>query len=167
MDPRVTWAIAHIRQHLADPVSIPQLAAHVNLSTSRFAHLFRREVGVSPAKFLRAVRMARARLLLERTFLTVKEVMVLVGCSDPSHFSRDFREAHGMAPQHWRIAYGERRGTHADVAAGVAADASRSAAVSAAAETANVRQKTPTNGKRPREPGLLRYQGSDDCSFTN
>ena len=109
MDARIAWAVAYMRTHFAEPISVDRLAARVNLSRSRFAHLFRRDVGVSPAHFLRGVRMARARLLLERTFLTVKEVMTLVGCSDPSHFSRDFRRVHGKAPRHWRTAYGERR----------------------------------------------------------
>ena len=46
--------------------------------------------------------MERARLLLERTFLSVKEVMTFVGVNDPSHFSRDFRRRHGVAPTSFR-----------------------------------------------------------------
>jgi transcriptional regulator GlxA family with amidase domain len=42
--------------------------------------------------------MERARVLLERTFLSVREVMAQVGFRDPSHFSRDFRRFHGIAP---------------------------------------------------------------------
>jgi len=74
------------------------LAAAVNLSPSRFAYLFRRETGVPPARYLHMLRMERARILLERTFLSVKEVMAFVGVNDPSHFSRDFRRHHGVAP---------------------------------------------------------------------
>ena len=47
--------------------------------------------------------MLRARVLLERTFLPVKEAMALVGCHDPSHFSRDFRWFHGVAPRQCRL----------------------------------------------------------------
>ena len=52
--------------------------------------------------------MERASVLLERTFLSVKEVMAQVGCTDPSHFSRDFRRHHGFAPREWRNAVGSR-----------------------------------------------------------
>jgi AraC family transcriptional regulator of arabinose operon len=106
MDPRIERAVAHIRTNLAAPLSLDSVAASVQLSPSRFAHLFRKHVGTSPAQFIRAVRMARARLLLERTSLAASAVMRLVGCHDPSHFSRDFRRAHGMSPRAWRLAYG-------------------------------------------------------------
>ncbi len=91
-------------EHLDDPLPIATLAAGVHLSPSRFAHLFRRHVGTSPAHYLHALRMQRARLTLEQTFLSVKEVMSLVGCNDASHFSRDFRRFHGITPRACRVA---------------------------------------------------------------
>jgi AraC family transcriptional regulator of arabinose operon len=98
VDRRITWIVAHMQRHLAEPIGITELAALVNLSPSRFRHLFRMQLGVGPAQYLQRLRLRRARLLLERTFLSVKEVMALVGYNDPSHFSRDFRRAHGVAP---------------------------------------------------------------------
>jgi AraC family transcriptional regulator, arabinose operon regulatory protein len=106
MDPRIQWATTELEQRIAEPVSVTQLAAAVNLSPSRFAHLFRDETGVSPMRYLHTQRMVRARVLLERTFLTVKQVMAQVGCGDPSHFARDFRRFHGMAPSECRAAGG-------------------------------------------------------------
>jgi transcriptional regulator GlxA family with amidase domain len=98
LDPRITWAVVHMQRHLAEPIVIGDLAASVNLSPSRFRELFARQVGLSPAQYLQRLRLRRARLLIERTFLTVKEVMALVGYNDPSHFSRDFRRLHGVSP---------------------------------------------------------------------
>jgi AraC family carnitine catabolism transcriptional activator len=74
----------------------------VNLSPSQLARLFRQHTGTSPARYLHALRLARARILLERTFLSVKQVMACVGLNDPSHFSRDFRRHHGFAPSQLR-----------------------------------------------------------------
>ena len=102
MDPRIAHVIAAMEADLDGHLTVTVLAASVNLSPSRLAVLFRRETGVSPARFLRALRMERARLLLERTFLTVKEVMAFVGINDPSHFSRDFSRHHGIAPTRLR-----------------------------------------------------------------
>jgi AraC-like DNA-binding protein len=103
MDTRITRALEYIDEHLDARLTIETLAAVVNLSPSRFAHLFRRDVTTSPVQYVHALRMLRARVLLERSFLSVKEVMTLVGCHDPSHFSRDFRYFHGVAPRECRL----------------------------------------------------------------
>lgn len=104
MDPRIAWAARRLEEDIKEPVTVAALAQSLNLSPSRFAHLFTKEMGVSPIRYLHTQRMVRARLLLEQTFLTVKEVMVEVGCSDPSHFARDFQKFHGLPPTQWRAA---------------------------------------------------------------
>jgi transcriptional regulator GlxA family with amidase domain len=104
LDRRITSAVEHMQQHLGDRIVIPELAARVNLSPSRFRDLFRAQTGMGPAQFLQQLRLRRARLLIERTFLSVKEVMALVGYNDPSHFSRDFRRSYGVSPSALRTA---------------------------------------------------------------
>ena len=98
IDWRITWAVDHMQRHVADTITVPELAAKVNLSPSRFRELFSRQTGLGPVEYLQRLRLRRARLLIERTFLTVKEVMALVGYNDPSHFTRDFRRHHGINP---------------------------------------------------------------------
>jgi transcriptional regulator GlxA family with amidase domain len=98
IDPRISWTVSHMQRHFAEPTGVGELAARINLSPSRFRALFTAQTGVSPAQFLRRLRLRRARLLLEHSFLSVKEVMAAVGYSDPSHFARDFRRAHGTSP---------------------------------------------------------------------
>jgi AraC family transcriptional regulator of arabinose operon len=104
MDPRIAAAARLMEQRMEEPLTVAGLAHDLNLSPSRFAHLFRQELGVSPMRYLHTRRMLRARVLLERTFLTVKEVMARVGCTDPSHFARDFRRFHGLPPKAVRAA---------------------------------------------------------------
>lgn len=103
MDHRVTHIIEQMRARLHADLNIDALAAEVGLSASRLGFLFRHETGRSPGAFLHTLRMERARLLLESTDLTVGDVMRQVGLSDPSHFSRDFRNAHGFSPRAFRI----------------------------------------------------------------
>src|SRR5688572_10005262 len=98
MDPRIAHAIARMEEAIDRELLVAELAAAVNLSPSRFAYLFRRETGAPPARYLHMLRMERARILLERTFLSVKEAMAFVGVNAPSHYSRDFRRHHGVAP---------------------------------------------------------------------
>jgi transcriptional regulator GlxA family with amidase domain len=87
-----------MQRQMADPLSVDALAAQVNLSRSRFTALFTAQTGAAPMRYVQWIRLRRARLLVERTFLSVKEVMALVGYNDPSHFARDFRREHGVAP---------------------------------------------------------------------
>ena len=101
-DPRIAWALAEMERRYRDLVSIDELAARANLSRSRFSHLFKQHTGVAPGRYLRDLRLDRARALLETTFLSVKEVMAAVGINDPSHFSRDFQATFGASPREWR-----------------------------------------------------------------
>lgn len=80
-------------------IRIADLAAAVGLSGSQLGRLFRRDTGTTPAAYLQQLRMTRARMLIERSSLSVSEVMAQVGIADPSHFARDFRLAHGFSPR--------------------------------------------------------------------
>jgi transcriptional regulator GlxA family with amidase domain len=121
VDRRVWQVMAAMEAQLHTRVSIADLAAGVGLSVSHLARLFRDATGTTPRAHLHALRMARARLLLERTSLSIAEIMSQVGAADPSHFARDFRRAYGASPRALRqelrwtvrrdgVAHGHRRG---------------------------------------------------------
>ena len=101
-DPRILQTIDVMEQRLSERLTVAALSAMVNLSPSRFAHVFRRTMGVSPVRYLHDLRMRRARQLLLETSLPVHEVMRQVGWSDPSHFSKAFRRRFGMGPRRYR-----------------------------------------------------------------
>ena len=79
-------------------VSVSGFAESVNLSPSRVRHLFKVEIGTSPVRFVRMLKMQEAKRLLETTFLTVKEVANRVDLCDESHFVRDFKRLYGHPP---------------------------------------------------------------------
>ena len=109
MDPRIARTVAGIEHDLSRRVTLPALAASVNLSPSRFALLFQQEVGMSPGRYVRTRRLDRARILLETTALSVREVMTSVAITDAGRFARDFRTHFGMRPLEWRAATDESR----------------------------------------------------------
>jgi transcriptional regulator GlxA family with amidase domain len=102
MDPRVRQAINLLSEDLSRDFDFKALAASVNLSPSRLRHLFKDETGLTPAQYLKRLRLERARELLEGSFLRLKEVMPQVGINDESHFVRDFKQAHGLPPRRYR-----------------------------------------------------------------
>jgi AraC family transcriptional regulator of arabinose operon len=117
MDHRVQVVI-HLMSNDLNKIPTPNgLAASVNLSYSRLYHLFRAETGVTPAQYIKAMRMRKAEELLTTTFLSVKEVMNRVGLKNKSHFTHDFRKIYGTAPAHyraWRRSHESERATDLD-----------------------------------------------------
>jgi transcriptional regulator GlxA family with amidase domain len=99
VDERIEATIARMREQLDRPVTISDLAAAAQLSVSQLTRLFHLDTGMSPGVFLHRLRMTTARLLLEHTSLSVRDIMTQVGVTDRSHFARDFRRAHGLGPR--------------------------------------------------------------------
>jgi AraC-like DNA-binding protein len=153
MDPRISSVIRSMEADIDGRLTVTALAAAVNLSPSRLTALFRCETGVSPLRYLRALRMERARLLLERTFLSVKEVMAFVGVNDPSHFTRDFRRYHGVAPSRLRDRSWARdpgRGGEAGQQTRETANEPSSAAAAGAGIVDGIIGEGPTTNRTPR-----------------
>jgi AraC-like DNA-binding protein len=91
-----------MRADVRGELSLAELAQSVNLSVWRLCHIFKSDVGMPPIRYLRVLRMERAKDLLESSFLSVKEIAYQVGLNDESHFVRDFKSAYGFSPAHYR-----------------------------------------------------------------
>lgn len=50
-------------------------------------------------------RMAAARSFLQDTDQTVEQIALAIGYQNACHFSRQFRQHHGIPPQSWRKEY--------------------------------------------------------------
>ncbi len=103
MDPRVQKAIRLIQEALNKKITLDELSRAVRLSPTHFRHLFKTEVGMTPAQYQKTLRLLEARRLLESTFLNVQEIMVSVGLYDESHFVRDFKKTYGLTPLQYRM----------------------------------------------------------------
>jgi AraC-like DNA-binding protein len=101
-DVRIQRAIDLIAANYGKSIGVPDLAEAVGLSISHFSHLFRDNVGVSPAKFLRDLRMCEAERLMMTTALPLSAIFPRVGVTDRSHFVRKFRQCYGLAPSIYR-----------------------------------------------------------------
>jgi AraC-like DNA-binding protein len=89
--------------HLAEPPSLEQLAAAVNLSPFHFARVFRRATGLPPHAWVKQRRIEQARALLKAGCAPVN-VAVQLGFSDQSHLTRQFKQAYGVGPGEYRQA---------------------------------------------------------------
>lgn len=95
-DMRIKWALELLKgNHL---ISIAEVATKLNLSPSRFRHLFKSELNIAPMSYVKHARMQHAKDLVENSFLRIKEIAALVGAKDVSHFVRDYKIVYGQTP---------------------------------------------------------------------
>ncbi|MBO9604856.1 MAG: helix-turn-helix transcriptional regulator [Paenibacillaceae bacterium] len=102
IDPRLQRICAHIREHLHLELQLPDLAKLALLSESHLRLLFRRQLGMSPMKYVREARLQRVRELLIATDRRIRDIAESVGFAEQSRFSTAFRKAEGIGPQQYR-----------------------------------------------------------------
>lgn len=102
IDPRLRQAMDRLLRDLTRPLDLAAIARRTGLSPSRFAHLFRDQVGESPARWLEGERLHRAAALLDATTRPIAEIAAEVGYPDPLYFSQRFRRWAGCSPRAWR-----------------------------------------------------------------
>ena len=95
---RLAPVLAFIRRHLAEPLTIDQLADTAHLSRSRFHAYFREIMGLSPMDYVKGVRLDEARQLLLTPDASIKQIAEATGFANPYHFSREFKAKIGIAP---------------------------------------------------------------------
>jgi transcriptional regulator GlxA family with amidase domain len=102
-DPRIVFATRLLSRRISKPDdSVGEIATLLHLSSSRFRHLFKQEVGITPKRYVKQLRLRQAKQLLETSLLSVKEVSARVGVNDISHFVRDFKARFGINPSEVR-----------------------------------------------------------------
>ena len=94
-----------MREDISCELCLSEFAQSVNLSVWRLSHLFKTDIGMPPMRYLRLLRMERAKDLLESSFLSVKEIGFRVGLTDESHFVRDFKATYGLSPACYRTQF--------------------------------------------------------------
>jgi AraC family transcriptional regulator of arabinose operon len=95
-------AMNYLAERLDGKVKVPELASLVGVSPSHLSTLFRKSTGGGVLAHHTALRMARARQLLDVTDATITEIAFDVGFDDAFYFSRVFRRHHGMSPTEFR-----------------------------------------------------------------
>jgi len=82
--------------------SVTSMAKHAGLSPRHFARLFHTEVGVTPAAWVEATRVATARNLLENGHDTPKLVAAKCGFANADTLRRTFKKYVGVTPAEYR-----------------------------------------------------------------
>ncbi|WP_067593439.1 MULTISPECIES: helix-turn-helix transcriptional regulator [Amycolatopsis] len=89
-------------QRYSEPITLSALASEVYVSPFHFSRIFAKATGVTPGRFLTAVRLFEAKRLLLTSPLTVSDIVCSVGYSSVGTFTSRFLRAVGMTPTEYR-----------------------------------------------------------------
>src|SRR5215471_4102534 len=102
MNSAVERAITSIWEHYREPLSLTDIAKSAILSRFHFSRVFREATGVSPGRFLSAVRIYEAKRMLVSTSLSVTDISLAVGYNSLGSFTNRFTESVGTSPTRFR-----------------------------------------------------------------
>lgn len=96
---------AWVRQNLAEPLTVDDMAAHAGWASGSFTRKFTAEAGMTPLRWLNDQRIAEACRLLETTDLTVQAVASRTGLGTTANFRLHFARKLNTTPSSYRRLY--------------------------------------------------------------
>lgn len=100
--PRIQQAADDLTKNMREQQLLETVARRFGFSRSRFAALFRQQVGQPPGQYLEAQRLVQARHLLAYTNQTLAQIADHVGFSSPFYLSLRFKKHYGHSPRTFR-----------------------------------------------------------------
>lgn len=95
---RLQRVVDYVREHLAEDLSLAQLAELVNLSPSHFKILFKRSTGLPVHQYVIRARVEYASELIGRNKLPLSQIALQAGFANQSHMARWMKRLTGTTP---------------------------------------------------------------------
>jgi len=94
----VQQALNYMEENYGKQIALSDIATQVSLSMSRFSEIFHSHTGMAPMQYLHNIRLARAKLFLSYSNLTISEIALQTGFKSLQYFSRVIRKKEGLSP---------------------------------------------------------------------
>lgn len=101
----VLEAIAYMKEHFTEKITLEDVAATIGFNTNYFSELFKKETGENFSNYLLGIRMEKAKQMLRDTKIPVYEIGESVGYKDAKYFSQQFMKVVGVKPAEYRKLY--------------------------------------------------------------
>jgi AraC-like DNA-binding protein len=95
---QIAKAIGWLKNNYSQAISMEDLAAQANMSTSTFHHHFRSLTALSPLQFQKQLRLQEARRLMLAERMDAANAAFQVGYESPSQFNREYNRMFGAPP---------------------------------------------------------------------
>lgn len=92
----------YLDEHWTEKISLDFLSSQFFIDKFYLTRLFKKVFGMSITNYLLRLRITRAKELLRFTGLSIEEISVQCGISDPNYFSRAFKKIEGITPGQFR-----------------------------------------------------------------
>ncbi len=96
----------YIGEHYSEDISLEDVAKEVNLSSYYFSRFYKDMSGIGFSDKLVSVRIDKARELLKKEELSIKDVSYMVGYMEPNYFSKIFKKATGITASDYKKMFG-------------------------------------------------------------
>ncbi|HYE51832.1 MAG TPA: helix-turn-helix domain-containing protein [Azospirillaceae bacterium] len=106
--PRLRDLLTAIMENPTGNLSLPALAGRVGMTERTFTRTFRSQTGTTPARFVEAARIDRAKTLLETSTWPLARVAERAGFGSPDALHRSFLKRLGVTPGDYRERFGPR-----------------------------------------------------------
>ncbi|CAN7409193.1 AraC family transcriptional regulator [Paenibacillus sp. LjRoot153] len=97
--------ILYIHKHLDQAIRVEELVQLSGLARTTFYTRFRDITGLSPSDYMLKLKLESAKVSLETTTLSVKEIAANLQFYDEFHFSKLFKRKYGLSPSSLRRSY--------------------------------------------------------------
>ncbi len=104
-DSKIEEVLRFMNQNIASPLSVTRLAKEFHLHPNHFIRFFKEKTGQTPAKYIKTKKMERAKRYLEESDLSITEIMIQIGETDLSNFSKQFKSYYALSPRAYRDFY--------------------------------------------------------------
>ena len=95
-------ALNFVNQNYMKDITLDSAANAVNLNSSYFSTLFKKQTGIGFSDYLNKVRIQESKHLLQSTDYSILEIALEVGFEDQSYYSKVFKKITGMKPKEYR-----------------------------------------------------------------
>jgi transcriptional regulator GlxA family with amidase domain len=98
----ILYAVEMMESHVADPVTLEDLAQVAGVSPRQLNRLFREKLGRATMRYYRDLRLEKAQGLLRNAPMSLTEIALATGFASSSHFSRAYSARYGEPPSAYR-----------------------------------------------------------------
>lgn len=101
-DNRIRKALRYIRQHIDQPIGVDELSSFCCLSKDHFIRLFKKEMHLTPVRYINQKKIEKAQLKIITGNLSVKDIAYSLSLDNISYFNRLFKKYTGISPTQYR-----------------------------------------------------------------